>query len=85
MQTWTQVLCVCPENRACVMGGWFCVSDAACCSGTVYRNRMINLMLTNVKLFHRATKVVQDFGDVDAPTGSCAALMKKEHVARLRL
>jgi N-acetylmuramic acid 6-phosphate (MurNAc-6-P) etherase len=47
--------------------------------GTVFRNRMINLTLTNVKLFHRATKVVVDFGDVPESTGGhcCCAVVPR--------
>lgn len=38
-------------------------------AGTVYKNRMINLMVTNRKLFHRAAGIVATFSGVSREQG----------------
>jgi hypothetical protein len=47
--------------------------------GTVYRNRMINVMLTNVKLYHRASRIVSETTGCDLGTGGFPVYM---HVFR---
>jgi N-acetylmuramic acid 6-phosphate (MurNAc-6-P) etherase len=39
----------------------------------VYRNRMINVMLTNVKLYHRASRIVSETAGCDIGTGSACS------------
>lgn len=38
-------------------------------AGTVYKNRMINLMVTNRKLFHRAAGIVATFSGISREQG----------------
>ena len=61
------------------VGGSDTLRDFPCAfAGTVYRNRMINVMLTNVKLYHRASRIVSDVTGIDIPTGmgACCWLLR---------
>jgi len=42
--------------------------------GTIYRNRMVNVMMTNVKLFHRAVGIVADVASVSTAEATVAVV-----------
>ena len=55
-----------------------CVNAVSTCAhvmkGTVFQNCMINLRITNIKLFHRAVGLVSRLGKVAADTAQCCIL-----------
>lgn len=52
----------------------YCFIGGFVLQGKVFQNRMIDLGITNHKLFHRACGIVTKFGSVDLPTATLNVL-----------